>query len=50
MTLINGYGQQFGILSGGCLESDIVLNARKVMQSGQTLLLEYDGNDEDDWS
>ena len=50
MMLINGYGQQFGMLSGGCLEADIVRNARKVMQTRQVLLLEYDGSDEDDWS
>ena len=30
--LINEYGDYYGLLSGGCLESDIVLNARKVMQ------------------
>jgi len=50
MMLINGFGQQFGLLSGGCLEADIIRNARKVMQTRQTLLLEYDGSDEDDWS
>jgi xanthine dehydrogenase accessory factor len=50
MMLINGFGEQFGLLSGGCLEADILRNARKVMQSRQALLLEYDGSDEDDWS
>ena len=50
MMLINGFGEQFGLLSGGCLEADILRNARKVMQSRQVLLLEYDGSDEDDWS
>lgn len=50
MMMINGYGQQFGLLSGGCLEADIVLNARKVMHSEQAKLLVYDGSDEDDWS
>jgi len=50
MMLINGFGQQFGLLSGGCLEADIVRNARKVMQTRQVLLVEYDGSDEDDWS
>ncbi len=48
--LIDQLGQQFGLLSGGCLESDIVRNARKVLHSGNPLLLEYDGSDEDDWS
>lgn len=50
MMLINGFGQQFGLLSGGCLEADIVRNVRKVMQTRQALLVEYDGSDEDDWS
>jgi xanthine/CO dehydrogenase XdhC/CoxF family maturation factor len=50
MMLINGFGQQFGLLSGGCLEADILRHARKVMQGGRALLLEYDGSDEDDWS
>ncbi len=48
MMLINDLGQQFGLLSGGCLESDIVRNARRVMYSGRPLTLTYDGSDEDD--
>ena len=50
MMLMNGFGQHFGLLSGGCLEADILRHARKVMQTRQALLLEYDGSDEDDWS
>jgi xanthine dehydrogenase accessory factor len=50
MMLFNSSGQQFGMLSGGCLESDIAINARKVMQSGHALTLCYDGSDEDDLS
>ena len=46
--LINGHGQQFGLLSGGCLEADIIRNARKVMMRGQPLTLIYDASDEDD--
>lgn len=48
--LINGFGQQFGLLSGGCLEADIVRHARKVMLDGQPQTLVYDATDEDDWS
>ncbi|WP_207062685.1 XdhC family protein [Motiliproteus sp. SC1-56] len=48
MMLINDRGQQYGLLSGGCLESDIVRNARRVMLSGRPLILTYDGSDEDD--
>lgn len=50
MTLINSQGKQFGLLSGGCLEADIVRNARKVMQWQKPLLISYDASDEDDWS
>ena len=45
---INGMGQYFGLLSGGCLEADIVLNARKVIEKNLTLTVVYDSNDEDD--
>ena len=48
--LIDNLGQQYGMLSGGCLESDIVLNARKVLHSGEPVLLQYDASDEDDLS
>ena len=45
--LINEYGDYYGLLSGGCLESDIVLNARKVMQTKQSKKVVYDSFDED---
>ena len=48
MMLFNSLGQQFGMLSGGCLESDIQTHARKVMQTRQPTSLCYDGSDEDD--
>ncbi len=50
MMLFSSQGEQLGMLSGGCLESDIGINARKVMQNGQSTLLCYDGSDEDDLS
>ncbi|MBV1921605.1 MAG: XdhC family protein [Pseudomonadales bacterium] len=50
MMLFNGVGQQYGLLSGGCLESDIQTHAKKVMQTGQVVTLCYDGSDEDDIS
>lgn len=50
MMLFNSIGQQFGILSGGCLESDIHIHARQVMESGHAQTLCYDGSDEDDLS
>ncbi len=50
MMLFSSQGEQLGMLSGGCLESDIGTNARKVMQTGQSMLVCYDGSDEDDLS
>ncbi|MFT6876594.1 MAG: xanthine dehydrogenase accessory factor [Granulosicoccus sp.] len=50
MMLFNGDGEQFGLLSGGCLEVDIQQRARRVMQSGRASELCYDGSDEDDIS
>ena len=50
MSLISSEGKQLGLLSGGCLEADIRLNARKVMASGIPLCIRYDGDDEDDLS
>lgn len=46
----NGDGEQFGLLSGGCLEADIHVHARKVMHSGRATTVCYDGSDEDDIS
>ena len=50
MSLISSGGEQLGLLSGGCLEADIRLNARKVMASGIPMCIRYDGDDEDDLS
>jgi len=50
MMFFNDLGQQFGLLSGGCLEADIQIHAAKVMRSGLAAKLVYDGNDEDDLS
>jgi len=50
MMLFSSQSHQLGMLSGGCLESDIAVTARKVMQTGIPKLLCYDGSDEDDMS
>ena len=50
MMLFNGQGAQYGLLSGGCLESDIQQHAKRVMQRQQSMLLRYDASDEDDLS
>ncbi len=48
MMLFSGLGQQLGLLSGGCLEADIMRHARSVMTSGQSRKVTYDMQDEDD--
>jgi len=50
MVMFNSLGQQFGLLSGGCLESDIKLNSQKVMQDFQPRCVTYDDSDEEDIS
>lgn len=50
MMLINSLGQWQGLLSGGCLESDIMRQAREVMDSGRAKIITYDMQDEDDLS
>jgi xanthine dehydrogenase accessory factor len=50
MMLFSADGHQLGMLSGGCLESDIHRHARRVMLSQQAKTLSYDGTDEDDLS
>jgi len=48
MMMFSGLGHQYGLLSGGCLESDMLRHARDVMHSQQSKTLTYDANDEDD--
>ena len=50
MVLFNSLGQQFGLLSGGCLEVELRRQAIRVMQFQQAITLCYDGSDEDDLS
>lgn len=42
MMLINEQGEYTGLLSGGCLESDICLHAQSVFENGQSITLSYD--------
>lgn len=50
MMLFSDIGHQLGMLSGGCLESDIHLHARKAILSQKPVTLAYDGSDEDDFA
>ena len=42
MMLVSPLGQTFGLISGGCLESDIVLRARRVLEYGVAEYVVYD--------
>ena len=48
--LINSLGQSFGLLSGGCLEADLIRQAQKCWLSGTSLIVTYDMQDESDIS
>jgi xanthine dehydrogenase accessory factor len=50
MMLINSLGQYYGLVSGGCLESDIMRQARKCWMDGQQRQIVYDMQDEDDFA
>jgi xanthine dehydrogenase accessory factor len=42
-------GQLAGSVSGGCVESDVAIHAREVLESGKPKLLSYGIPDEDAW-
>lgn len=46
--LIAPDGRSAGLLSGGCLESDLLERARTVLESGAALIAEYDSRSADD--
>jgi xanthine dehydrogenase accessory factor len=46
--LLMADGSYIGLLSGGCLESDLQLHAREVLQSGAARVVEYDTRAPDD--
>ena len=50
MMLFNDAGEQFGLLSGGCLEADIQKKASQVMRSQRSMAVCYDASDEADMS
>lgn len=48
--LIDGDGTFFGMLSGGCLEGDLVERSRAVIESGNAQIVSYDlGADDELW-
>ena len=46
--LIMSDGSHFGLLSGGCLEADLAIHARRVLGSGVARVVEYDMRGPDD--
>jgi xanthine dehydrogenase accessory factor len=46
--LIAADGQYAGLLSGGCLESDLTEHARGVFETGKPKLVQYDNSGDDD--
>jgi xanthine/CO dehydrogenase XdhC/CoxF family maturation factor len=48
MMMINSLGQHYGLLSGGCLESDIMRQARQCWDTRMNKLIEYDMREEED--
>lgn len=47
LMLLSDAGHQLGLLSGGCIESDLLLQARKVIALGKSRRIIYDATDED---
>jgi xanthine/CO dehydrogenase XdhC/CoxF family maturation factor len=48
MLLSNAAGEFAGLISGGCLESDLVARARDVLETGDPQRLSYDLKDDDE--
>src|SRR5579864_7787413 len=46
--LLMADGSYIGLLSGGCLESDLQIHAREVLESGAARAVEYDTRGPDD--
>ena len=46
MMLVNPWGKTYGLVSGGCLESDVVHRAQRVRCSGKAEYRIYDTEDE----
>lgn len=50
MMLFNSMGQMYGMLSGGCLEGELVTQARKALMTNKVITLHYDLRHESDTS
>ena len=47
---ISESGELAGSVSGGCVEGDVYVNAREVLETGKPRLLTYGISDEEAWS
>lgn len=50
IMLFNSIGQSFGLVSGGCLEANLMLHAKKVLVNRQSQYVVYDMRDEDSYA
>lgn len=50
IMLVNSLGQSFGLVSGGCLEADIVRRAKRVFTDQQASFVEYDMRDDESFA
>lgn len=50
IMLVNSLGQSHGLVSGGCLEANIILHAKKVFDNQQAHYVEYDMLEEDGYA
>lgn len=48
MMMINSLGKYYGLLSGGCLESDIMRQARRCWLTNKNIIVQYDMREEED--
>ena len=48
--LIDENGRRYGMISGGCLEEDVIHQAIEVLQSGKAKMLSYDNKKENELS
>lgn len=50
IMLFNSIGQSFGLVSGGCLEANLMLYAKKVLVNHQSQYVVYDMREEDSYA
>lgn len=50
VMLVNNLGQFFGLVSGGCLEADIIRHAKQVFYGGCAAYVEYDMREENTYA